>query len=100
MHPETEFLSGDDDEGDSALHVGRIVPVYEAAGKVNTRVLRTLVHRVLQQMPELEDRLPEPIRDAPEISFAHRSDPRGALPVGRNADSHPERFSVPPRNSG
>src|SRR5579862_1456863 len=60
MHPETEFLSGEDDEGDSALgdsalHVGRIVPVYEAAGKVNTRVLRTLVHRILQQMPELED---------------------------------------------
>ena len=37
MHPETEFLTpsapGEDDEGDSALHVGRIVPVYEAAGR-------------------------------------------------------------------
>src|SRR6202043_3622961 len=43
MHPETEFLA-EDEEGDSALHVGRIVPVYEAAGKINTRVLRTLVH--------------------------------------------------------
>jgi len=62
MHPETEFLSGEDDDADSALHVGRIVPVYEAAGKVNARVLRTLVHRVLQQTPELEDRLPEAIR--------------------------------------
>ena len=40
MHPETEFLSGEEDEGDSALHTGRIVPVYEAAGKVNTRALR------------------------------------------------------------
>ena len=40
MHPEMEFLTGEDDDGDSALHVGRIVPVYEAAGKVNTRVLR------------------------------------------------------------
>src|SRR6202034_1814178 len=62
MHPETEFLTGEDDEGDSALHVGRIVPVYEAAGKVNTRVLRTLVYRTLQQLTELEDRLPEAIR--------------------------------------
>ncbi len=62
MHPETEFLTGEDDEGDAALHVGRIVPVYEAAGKVNARVLRTLVHRVLQQIPELEDRLPEFVR--------------------------------------
>lgn len=62
MHPETEFLAGEDDEGDSALHVGRIVPVYEAAGKVNTRVLRTLIHYILQQVPELEDRLPAAIR--------------------------------------
>ena len=61
MHPETEFLGGEDDEGDSALHVGRIVPIYEAAGKVNTRILRTLVYRILQEMPELEDRLPEAI---------------------------------------
>ena len=62
MHPETEFLTGEDDEGDAALHVGRIVPVYEAAGKINTRVLRTLIYRILQQLPELEDRLPETIR--------------------------------------
>ncbi len=62
MHPETEFLTGDDEEGDSALHVGRIVPVYEAAGKVNPRMLRTLMHRVLEELPELEDRLPESIR--------------------------------------
>lgn len=61
MHPETEFV-GDDEEGDSALHVGRVVPVYEAAGKVHTRILRTLVHRVLQEMPQLEDHLPESIR--------------------------------------
>jgi ATP-dependent DNA helicase RecG len=62
MHPETEFLSGEDDEGDSALHVGRIVPVYEAAGKVSPRVLRTLLYRVLQEIAELEDRLPETVR--------------------------------------
>jgi ATP-dependent DNA helicase RecG len=62
MHPEMEYLTGEEDEGDSALHVGRIVPVYEAAGKVSPRVLRTLLHRVLQEIPELEDRLPETIR--------------------------------------
>src|SRR6201986_2236809 len=62
MHPETEFLTGDDEEGDSALHGGRIVPGYEAGGEVNTRILRTLVHRILQEMPELEDQLPETIR--------------------------------------
>jgi ATP-dependent DNA helicase RecG len=72
MHPETEFLTGEEDEGDSALHVGRIVPVYEAAGKVNARVLRTLVHRILQQIPELEDRLPPAIRL--RLKFPSRSE--------------------------
>ena len=67
MHPETEFLSGDDEDGDSALgdsaiHLGRIVPVYEAAGKISPRVLRVLLHRILQEIPEMEDRLPEAIR--------------------------------------
>jgi ATP-dependent DNA helicase RecG len=71
MHPETEFLGDEDEEGDSALHVGRIVPVYEAAGRVNTRVLRTLVHGILQQMPELRDQLPEAIRT--RLKFPSRS---------------------------
>jgi ATP-dependent DNA helicase RecG len=61
MHPETELLSGEDDEGDSALHTGRIVPVYEAIGKVNARILRTIIHRVLEEMPGLEDYLPQHI---------------------------------------
>ncbi len=62
MHPEIEYLSGDEEDSDSALHVGRIVPVYEAAGKISTRVLRSLIYRILQETPELEDRLPEAIR--------------------------------------
>ena len=33
MHPEYEILSGDED-GDASLHTGRVVPIYEAAGKV------------------------------------------------------------------
>jgi ATP-dependent DNA helicase RecG len=72
MHPETELLSGDDDEGDNALHTGRIVPVYEAAGKVNTRVLRAIVHRVLEQMPDLEDRLPPHI--SAKLKFPNRTE--------------------------
>ena len=57
MHPEFEILTGDDD-GDASLHTGRVVPVYEAAGKVNTRVLRTLVHRILESLPAQPDPLP------------------------------------------
>jgi len=63
MHPEYEILSGNDDDGDSALHTGRIVPIYEAAGKVTTRALRTLMNRILGGIPAItEDLLPEYIR--------------------------------------
>jgi ATP-dependent DNA helicase RecG len=57
MHPEFEILAADDDS-DASLHTGRVVPVYEAAGKVNTRILRVLVHRVLESLPPQPDPLP------------------------------------------
>ena len=50
LHPEFEILSGDDDDGEASLHVGRVVPIYEAVGKITTRVLRTLMHRVLEAL--------------------------------------------------
>ncbi|MGH9558807.1 MAG: ATP-dependent DNA helicase RecG, partial [Bryobacteraceae bacterium] len=46
-HPEYEILSGEE-EGDASLHTGRIVPIYEAAGKITTRIFRTLVSRILE----------------------------------------------------
>jgi ATP-dependent DNA helicase RecG len=62
LHPEYEILSGDGDEAEAALHVGRIVPIYEAAGRVTARAFRTLVHRALQQVEVKDDALPEPVR--------------------------------------
>jgi ATP-dependent DNA helicase RecG len=62
MHPEYEILAEDED-GDVSLHTGRIVPVYEAAGKVTTRALRTLIHRILESVAPLrDDPIPEHIR--------------------------------------
>jgi ATP-dependent DNA helicase RecG len=62
MHPEFEILS-DEEDGDSSLHTGRIVPIYEAAGKVTTRALRTLVHRILESVALVaDDPLPDHIR--------------------------------------
>ena len=63
MHPEFEILSGDDSDGDASLHTGRIVPVYEAAGKVTTRAFRSLVHRVLESITPLDDDLPPALRE-------------------------------------
>ncbi|HYM09405.1 MAG TPA: ATP-dependent DNA helicase RecG, partial [Bryobacterales bacterium] len=62
LHPEYEILSGEGENGESALHVNRIVPIYEAAGKVTTRVFRVLVHRVLEGLGLEDDPLPEPVR--------------------------------------
>jgi ATP-dependent DNA helicase RecG len=63
MHPEFEILTSDDSDGDAALHTGRVVPVYEAAGKVTTRAFRSLVHRVLESIPPLDDDLPAALRE-------------------------------------
>ena len=62
LHPEFEILTGDDDEGEAALHVGRVVPIYEAAQKLTTRMLRVLIHRILGELPPVEDFLPEFLR--------------------------------------
>jgi ATP-dependent DNA helicase RecG len=61
MHPEFEVLA-DDEDPDSSLHTGRIVPIYEAAAKITTRVFRTIVHRVLDSLAPVPDALPEQIR--------------------------------------
>ncbi len=63
MNPEDEVIGGDDSEGDIGLHTGRIVPIYEAAGKVTTRVLRSLLDRILASIEPLEDHLPPVIRE-------------------------------------
>ena len=62
LHPEFEILSEDDDAAEATLHLGRVVPVYEAVSKISTRVLRALVHRVLGSLPPVEDELPEEVR--------------------------------------
>jgi ATP-dependent DNA helicase RecG len=59
MHPEFEILSDTEGDTDPALHTGRVVPIYEAAGKITTRVFRTLLHRVLESLPPLDDPLPQ-----------------------------------------
>ena len=61
MHPEFELLSGDEEEGDASLHVGRMVPIYGAAGKITTRVFRKLLHTALQALPPAPDPLPAAI---------------------------------------
>ncbi|HUK14920.1 MAG TPA: ATP-dependent DNA helicase RecG [Bryobacteraceae bacterium] len=63
LHPEFEILSGDDEDGEAALHVGRIVPIYEGVSKLTTRILRTFTHRILEALAPLDDPLPQFLRD-------------------------------------
>ena len=66
VQPEIEIL-GRDDEEDETLHTGRIVAVYEAAGKVSTRIFRTLLDRILKQATMPEDAMPESVRAAAKL---------------------------------
>ncbi len=62
LHPEFEILSGEDDEGEAALHTGRVVPIYEAASKITTRLLRSWTHRILEAIGPIDDPLPQYLR--------------------------------------
>jgi ATP-dependent DNA helicase RecG len=58
-NPEFEIIRGEGDEEEGTIHTGRLVPIYEKAGTVTSRMQRTLVHHVLQEMPsEVSDPLP------------------------------------------
>jgi ATP-dependent DNA helicase RecG len=63
MHPEFEILAEDDGDGETALHTGRVVPIYEAAGKITTRVFRTLLKRILDTLKPIDDPLPLFLRE-------------------------------------
>src|SRR5579875_206334 len=73
VQPELEILSGDDEE--ETLHSGRVVAVYEAAGKISTRVFRKLLDRILKEAPMPEDAVPVSVRariGLPDLATAIR----------------------------
>ncbi len=75
VQPEVEVLT-DEDEGDGLLHSGRVVAVYEAAGRMTTRVFRSLLNRILDEVEMPDDPLPESVRKRvglPELGEALRT---------------------------
>ena len=60
INPEFELLSAEDEAADST-EVGRIVPVYEAVGKMSSRVLRRVIYGLLGSLEGLTDPLPAAI---------------------------------------
>ena len=63
MHPEYEVIPDEDEGAEASLHTARIVPIYEAVGRVTARVFRTVAHRILEAAAPLEDPLPKTVRE-------------------------------------
>lgn len=69
MQPQFEILGeaeGDDDEHHrlQSLEIGRIVPIYEATGKLNSKWFRRVIHGALGQLgPEAVDAVPPMVRE-------------------------------------
>jgi ATP-dependent DNA helicase RecG len=75
LQPQFEILHEPTVEGEAAaesdeqkrfesLEIGRIVPIYEAAGKLNARWFRRAIRVALEQMPqEVSDAIPGAIRE-------------------------------------
>jgi ATP-dependent DNA helicase RecG len=62
-NPDYEVLRDDGDDPEATVHTGRIVPVYEKAGSLTPRIQRSLLHRVLADLPDdLSDPLPGSVR--------------------------------------
>src|ERR1700687_6231974 len=74
LQPQFEILHEPPEDGEAApesqeqkhfvsLEIGRIVPIYEAAGKLNARWFRRVIRSALEQMPEeVSDAVPAVIR--------------------------------------
>ena len=74
VQPEIEILSSEDAH-EETLHSGRIVAVYEAAGKVSTRVFRSLLDRIFKNVELPADELPASVRERiglPDLATSFR----------------------------
>jgi ATP-dependent DNA helicase RecG len=65
--PEFEILSDSDTTGEpgvaDSLEIGRIVPVYEATGRLTSRWFRRVIHGTLENLQEpIQDAIPSAIR--------------------------------------
>jgi ATP-dependent DNA helicase RecG len=63
VNPQIELIGGDDAPADST-EVGRIVPIYEAIGKISSRMLRRIIYGLLLNLDrDIPDPIPAEIRE-------------------------------------
>ncbi len=59
-NPQYEIITRD---GTEAIHTGRIVPIHQRVGDLSPRLLRAVLHRILEELPAaLSDPLPADLR--------------------------------------
>ena len=87
IQPQFEILPESEAGQANSLEVGRVVPIYEAIGKIGTRVLRRLIWTVLEQVNgEIPDHLPGSVRvknrlmdSSKALRLTHFPDPQQPL---------------------
>ena len=71
MHPEYEVFRPDDEE--TAIHLGRIAPIYRAIGKTSAKHIRAFMWRALENAELGEDPLPEAVRRRLALPERHQA---------------------------
>ena len=104
MQPQVEVLGVNDEDPEDLLserlensvEIGRIVPVYEAIGKLNSRWFRNTMHRILKDLvPELPDGIPAAVRQQMQLMGRREAFERAHFPLVGESFADLERRSTP-----
>ncbi len=88
LNPDFEIL---DAAGEHSIHTGRIVPVYRRIGQLTTKTLRQIIYNLVQELPDVEDPLPNSLLE--KYQFPDRRTSLRLLhfpecPPGRSLDDY------------
>jgi ATP-dependent DNA helicase RecG len=104
MQPQIEVLGGSEDEPEGlleerlehSLEIGRIVPIYEATGKLNSRWFRHTIHRVLAELsPEIPDGIPPAVREQMQLTSRREAFQQAHFPPVGESMAQLEAHSTP-----
>jgi ATP-dependent DNA helicase RecG len=81
---------------ENSVEIGRIVPVYEAIGKLNSRWFRNAMHRVLQELSaEIPDGIPAAVREQLQLISRRDAFQQAHFPVVGESFANLEAHNTP-----
>ncbi|HVH87638.1 MAG TPA: ATP-dependent DNA helicase RecG [Terriglobales bacterium] len=104
MQPQVEVLGVNDDDPEdllterleSSVEIGRIVPVYEAIGKLNSRWFRNTMHRLMKDLsPEIPDGIPTGVRRETQLIGRREAFEQAHFPLVGESVADLEQRSTP-----